>query len=70
MGHETDSPKGVGTSESRSAEDTAKGEKEAGREDTGPSGGAGRPSGTSTARDVTGVAPQDPITRPDDERSG
>jgi hypothetical protein len=70
MGHEADSPKGVGTSGSRSAEDTAKGEKEAGREDTGPSGGAGRPSGTSTARDVTGVAPQDPITRPADERSG
>ena len=63
MGHEADSPKDVGTSESRSAEETAKGDKEAGRQDTGP-------SGTSTARDVTGVSPQDPITRPPDQRSG
>ena len=31
MGHEADSPKDVGTSESRSAEDTAKGDKEEGR---------------------------------------
>ena len=70
MGHEAESPKGVETSESRSGEDVAKGDKEAGRQDTGPSGGANRPSGTSTARDVTGISPQDPITRPPDERSG
>ena len=70
MGHEADSPKGVETSESRSGEDVAKGDKEAGRQDTSPSGGANRPSGTSTARDVTGVSPQDPITRPPDQRSG
>ena len=70
MGHEADSPKDVGTSESRSAEDISKQEQEPGRQDTGPSGGAGRPSGTSTARDVTGISPQDPITRPPDQRSG
>ena len=70
MGHEADSPKDVGTSESRSGEDIPKGEKEAGRQDRGTSGGTDRPVGTSTARDVTGVSPQDPITRPPDERSG
>ncbi len=70
MGHEADSPKDVGTSESRSGEDIAKGDKEAGRQDTGTSGGTDRPTGTSTARDVTGVSPQDPITRPPDQRSG
>ncbi len=31
---------------------------------------AGRPTGTSTARDRTGVDPQDPIIRPADEQSG
>ncbi len=70
MGHEADSPKTVGPGETRSGEDIGKGDKEEGRQDTGPSGGAARPSGTSTARDVTGVSPQDPINRPPDERSG
>ena len=70
MGHEADPAKGVGTSESENAEDIAEAEKEAGRQDTGTSGGSDRPTGSSTARDVTGVDPQDPITRPDDERSG
>jgi hypothetical protein len=35
--------------------------KEAGRQDTGTQGASERPTGTSTARDVTGVNPQDPI---------
>lgn len=35
--------------------------KEAGRYESGTTG-AGRPSGGSTARDDTGVDPQDPIT--------
>jgi hypothetical protein len=35
--------------------------KEAGRQDTGTQGASQRPTGTSTARDVTGVNPQDPI---------
>ena len=50
----------VGESTTRRAEDIAKHEKEPGRQDTGPEGGADRPTGTSTARDVTGVDPQDP----------
>ena len=33
-------------------------------------GSAERPTGAHTARDVTGVDPQDPITRPADEHSG
>jgi hypothetical protein len=36
------------------------GEDEAGRHDTGTTG-AGRPTGKSTARDSTGINPQDPI---------
>jgi hypothetical protein len=35
--------------------------KEAGRQDTGVQGESQRPTGTSTARDVTGVDPQEPI---------
>ncbi|GAC1397078.1 MAG: hypothetical protein NVSMB65_16140 [Chloroflexota bacterium] len=34
--------------------------KEPGRQDTGTTG-AGRPTGTSTARDSTSIDPQDPI---------
>ena len=34
---------------------------EPGRADTGASGGTNRPSGTSTARDMSGIDPQDPI---------
>jgi hypothetical protein len=51
----------VGESTTRRAEDIAKEEaKESGRDDAGTEGGAGRPTGTSTARDSTGVDPQDP----------
>ena len=54
-------PSGVGESVSRSGEDVVKGEgKEAGRQDTGHDGAAGRPTGTSSARDKSGVDPQDP----------
>jgi hypothetical protein len=35
--------------------------KEAGRQDTGTQGESQRPTGTSTARDMTGVNPQEPI---------
>jgi hypothetical protein len=49
-------PEGVGESTSRSGEDVGKQEgKEPGRQDTGREGGADRPTGTSTPRDVTGV---------------
>jgi hypothetical protein len=54
-------PKDVGESDTRSAEDVAKREDEAGREDLGEKGPMDRPVGTSTARDVTGVDPQEPI---------
>ena len=49
-----------GESVTRSAEDID--EDEAGRESTGTKGVSDRPKGTSTARDRTGVDPQDPIT--------
>jgi len=65
-----ESPHGVGDSDSRRGEDESKGNKEPGRQDTGPKGPTGRPTGTSTARDMTGIDPQDPITRPEDEQSG
>ena len=49
----------VGESVTRHGEDIVKDEgKEPGRKDTGTSG-AGRPTGTSTPRDQTGVNPQD-----------
>jgi len=51
----------VGESITRRAEDVA-GDKEPGREDTGTDDTfAQRPHGTSTARDRTGVNPQEPI---------
>ena len=54
--------KGTGDSTSRSGEDIREHEgKEPGRQDIAPTGGAQRPAGTSTARDSTGVDPQDPI---------
>jgi hypothetical protein len=53
-------PAGVGETTTRSGEDVVKGEgKEPGREDTGHDA-SGRPTGTSTARDTSGVNPQDP----------
>ena len=51
----------VGESTTRRAEDIAE-EKEPGRQDTGTEGKANRPTGTSTARDATGVDPQEPAT--------
>ena len=43
---------------------------EAGRKDTGPKGESGRPTGTSTARDATGVDPKDPVTTPNERAKG
>ena len=54
-------PKDVGKTTSRRGEDVAKQEKEPGRKDLGSKGKTNRPVGTSTARDSTGVDPQDPI---------
>jgi hypothetical protein len=53
-------PEGVGESVARRGEDMIKHEgKEAGRHDTGTDDSeAGRPTGTSTSRDHTGVDPQ------------
>ena len=58
------SPEGVGESVGHRGEDMlAEDGKEAGRQDTGTDGtAADRPTGTSTARDSTGVDPQEPIT--------
>jgi len=54
-----DSPKGVGKSSTRSAEDVADQEaKEPGRHDAGTKGESGRPVGTSDARDSSAVDPQ------------
>ncbi|MGH2534869.1 MAG: hypothetical protein ACRDJW_21625 [Thermomicrobiales bacterium] len=55
-------PEDVGESITRRGEDIVKEEgKEAGREDAGMQGPTERPVGTSTARDSTGIAPQEPI---------
>ena len=51
----------VGESITRRAENVAE-DKEPGRQDTGTEGKANRPTGTSTARDATGVDPQEPVT--------
>jgi hypothetical protein len=59
-GDAPDSPKGVGPSPSRGGEQVAKDDgKEPGRADTGDEHPSERPTGTSDARDVTGVNPQD-----------
>jgi hypothetical protein len=56
-----DSPDGVGESTTRRAEDVAAEEgKEPGRYDSGTQGESERPTGGSTARDFTGVDPQEP----------
>jgi len=62
VSHEApDSPKGVGPSPSRSGEDVAEADgKEPGRQDAGVEHPAQRPTGTSDARDSTGVDPQAP----------
>jgi hypothetical protein len=55
-----DSPLGVGESTNRRGEDVIKQDgKEPGRDHSGTEGEAERPAGTSDARDVTGVNPQD-----------
>jgi hypothetical protein len=51
-----------GLSTTKSGEDTALSEDEAGREDLGTKGESERPVGTSTARDSTGVDPQETVT--------
>jgi hypothetical protein len=53
-------PDDVGESVGRRGENASQGTgKEPGRQDAGPQGDTGRPAGTSTARDGTGVDPQD-----------
>jgi hypothetical protein len=52
----------VGESVTRRAEEVAAGTKEPGRADSGTEGPAGRPAGTSSARDATSVDPQDDDT--------
>lgn len=55
-------PEGAGQSSTRRGEEVSGQEgKEAGRHDTGTQGESQRPTGTSTARDSTGVDPQEPI---------
>jgi len=56
-------PGGVGTSTTRRGEDVADQEGGSGRQTTGTQGQSQRPVGTSTARDSTGVDPQDPDGR-------
>jgi len=59
---EAGGPEHAGKSTTRRGEDVPKEEgKEAGRQDAGAKGESARPAGTSTARDSTGVGPQDPI---------
>jgi hypothetical protein len=54
----------VGESPSRGGEEDASDDsgQEAGRTDTGDDSGTGRPAGTSTGRDASGVATDDPET--------
>jgi hypothetical protein len=54
-------PEKVSESITRRADDVAREEKEPGRYDAGRKGASERPVGKSTARDRTGVDPQDPI---------
>jgi hypothetical protein len=56
-------PEGTGQSTTRRGEEVSRQEgKDAGRTDTGTQGESERPTGTSSARDSTGVNPQEPIT--------
>jgi len=58
---EAGGPDNVGESTTRRGEKVVTGEgKEAGRHDIGTQGASKRPVGTSTARDSTGIDPQDP----------
>ena len=55
-------PENVGESTTRRGEDIVEQDgQEPGRETSGTKGASDRPYGTSTARDATGVDPQDPI---------
>lgn len=54
-------PDRVGKSVRPGGESEKAREPEPGREDAAPQGPTGRPSGTSTARDSTGIDPQEPI---------
>jgi len=56
-------PEYSGKSITRRGEDLRKERSEAGRYETEPSGPGERPGGKSTARDSTGIDPQDPIDR-------
>jgi hypothetical protein len=63
---ERDNPSGPHhESITRSGEEISKAEQEAGRKDSADKGQSGRPSGTSSARDYTGVDPKEPITKDD-----
>lgn len=53
-------PGGVGTSTTRRGEDVVKEDGKNGRYDTGTQGESQRPTGSSTARDSTGIDPQEP----------
>lgn len=63
-------PGGVGTSTTRRGEDVVKEEGEEGRHTTGTQGQSQRPVGTSTARDSTGIDPQEPQGGPTMPASG
>jgi hypothetical protein len=63
-------PLGVGTSTTRRGEDIVEDEGEEGRRTTGTQGPSQRPVGESTARDSTGVDPQEPQGGPTMPASG
>jgi hypothetical protein len=65
-------PKNVGKSTTRRGEDVSKQEDESGRFHLGHKGKSERAHGTSTARDSTGVDPQEPIDKnsPTPKRGG
>jgi hypothetical protein len=56
-------PEYSGKSITRRAEDLRKAQGEPGRYQTEPTARGERPGGKSTARDSTGIGPQDPIDR-------
>ncbi len=58
---EEGNPRDVGKSVTKGGEELSKPGKEPGRDDMGEKDDSGRPIGMSTARDRTGIDPQDPI---------
>ena len=63
-------PKGVGQSDLRRGEDIKRQDgKEAGRFDTERKGQSQRPTGKSTPRDITGIAPEKLDEKQDDRNS-